>query len=136
MGRRQAVIRKAITGVVFLCNGMPIHWRSKKQPATSTSSAAAESYASSEAVRDAQVRLFIAEEMGITVKYPKEIFIDNAAGAIFQRCTNTDTKGVYVLRDEWVRELWNSKKVFAMKVDTARKIADMMAKCRPISYSP
>ncbi len=33
------------------------------------------------AVRDAQVRFFIAEEMGIKVKYPIEIFIDNAAGA-------------------------------------------------------
>ena len=27
---------KSVTGVVFLCNGMPIHWRSKKQPTTST----------------------------------------------------------------------------------------------------
>ena len=64
-----------MTGVVFLCNGMPIHWRSKKQPTTLTSSAAAEIYAFSEAVRDAQaliaqVRFFIAGEMGIKAKYP------------------------------------------------------------------
>ena len=122
---------KSVTGVVFLCNGMPIHWRSKKQPATSTSSAAAEIYAFSEAVRDAQVRFFIAEEMGIKVKYPIEIFIDNAAGVSFQRCTNPDTqiKGVFDLRDEWVRELRNSKKVSALKVDTVKNIADMMTKC-------
>jgi len=122
---------KSVTGVVFLCNGMPIHWRSKKQPATSTSSAAAEIYALSEAVRDAQVRFFIAEEMGIKVKYPIEIFIDNAAGVSFQRCTNPDTqiKGVFDLRGEWVRELRNSKKVSAMKVDTAKNIADLMTKC-------
>ena len=69
--------------------------------------------------------------MGITVKYPIEIFIDNAAGVSFQRCTNPDTqiKGVFDLRDEWVRELRNSKKVSAMKVDTAKNIADMMTKC-------
>ena len=79
---------------VFLCNGMPIHWRSKKQPATSTSSAEA---VFSEAARDAQVRFFIAEEMGIEIKYPIEIFIDNVAGLSFQRCTNPDTqiKGVF-----------------------------------------
>ena len=70
--------------------------------------------------------------MGITVKYPIEIFIDNAAGASFQRCTNPDTQieGVFDLRDELVRELRNSKKVSAMKVDTAKNIADMMTKCQ------
>ena len=30
---------------------------------------------------------------------------------------------------EWVRELRDSKKVSAMKVDTAKNIADMMAQC-------
>ena len=110
---------------------MGFQYTGKKQPATSTSSAAAEIYAPSEAVRDAQVRFFIAEEMGITVKYPIEIFIDNAAGVSFQRCTNPDThiKGVFDLRNEWVRELRNSKKVSALKVDTAKNIADMMTKC-------
>ena len=32
------------------------------------------------------------------------------------------------MRDEWVRELRNSKKVSAMKVDTVKNIADMMTK--------
>ena len=69
--------------------------------------------------------------MGIKAKYPREIFIDNAAGVSFQRCTNPDTqiKGVFDLRDEWVRELRNSKKVSALKVDTVKNIADMMTKC-------
>ena len=33
------------------------------------------------------------------------------------------------MRDEWVRELGNSKGVSAMKIDTAKNIADTMAKC-------
>ena len=39
--------------------------------------------------------------------------------------TNPDTqiKGVFDLREEWVRELRNSKKVSAMKVDTVKNIA-------------
>ena len=36
---------------------------------------------------------------------------------------------IFDLRDEWVRELRNSKKVSAMKVDTMKNIADMMTKC-------
>ena len=46
-------------------------------------------------VRDAQVRFLIAEEKGIKIKYPIEIFIDNAAGVSFNdalTCTNPDTQ--------------------------------------------
>ena len=88
---------KSVTGVVFLRYSYVMGCQytgdsSKKQPATlKSSTAAAEIYAFSEAVRDAQVRFFIAEEMGIEIKYPMEIFIDNAAGVSFQRCTNPDT---------------------------------------------
>ena len=72
-----------------------------------------------------------AEETGIEIKYPIEIFTDNAVGVSFKRCTNPDTqiKGVFDLREEWVRELRNSKKVSAMEVDTVKNIADMMTKC-------
>ena len=41
----------------------------------------------------------------------------------------TQIKGVFDLREEWVRELRNNKKVSAMKVGTVKNIADMMAKC-------
>ena len=33
------------------------------------------------------------------------------------------------MRDEWVRELRNSKGVCALKVDTVKNIDDMMTKC-------
>ena len=39
------------TGVVILLNGLPVFWRSNKQPETAISSAQAEIYALSEAVR-------------------------------------------------------------------------------------
>ena len=42
---------RSVTGVIFVCSGMPIHWRSNKQPVSSTSSAVADIYALSEAVR-------------------------------------------------------------------------------------
>ena len=40
---------RSTTGVIILLNGMPIFWRSNKQPKTSLSSACAEIYALSEA---------------------------------------------------------------------------------------
>ena len=43
------------TGVLIMCNGAPVHWRSKKQPITCISSAAAEIYAMAKAARDSQL---------------------------------------------------------------------------------
>ena len=40
----------------------------------------AEIHALSEAVRDMNLRLWIAEEMGIHIEWPGRIFVDNAAG--------------------------------------------------------
>ena len=50
---------RSVTGVMFVCNGMPIHWRSNKQPVSSTSSAVAYIYAPSVAVRDMNLRIFV-----------------------------------------------------------------------------
>ena len=90
-----------------MCNGMPIHWRSNKQPVSSTSSAVAEIYALSEAVRDMNLRLWIAEEMGIHIEWPGRMFVDNAAGVSFQHGTNPNSqlKGIFDLREQWVKEL-------------------------------
>ena len=56
------------TGVIFLANGVPIHWRSNKQPMTATSSAMAEIYALSEACRDANLIMWKHQEMGGEVR--------------------------------------------------------------------
>ena len=50
-------------GVIILLNGMPIYWRSNKQPVTSVSSATADIYALSEACRDVGLVAWVAEEM-------------------------------------------------------------------------
>lgn len=51
------------TGVVLLLNGMPVQWRSNKQPVTALSSAAAEVYAFSEAVKDVNLNYYGEQRM-------------------------------------------------------------------------
>ena len=51
----------------IMLNSMPIFWKSNKQPVTALSSAEAEVYAMMEAVKEARLRLWIAEEAGIEV---------------------------------------------------------------------
>ena len=95
------------------------------------SSAAAEIYAMSEACRDANLRLWLAEEAGIKVNWPVKIRVDNAAGESFQHatCQATKLKGIFDMREEWVRDLQNESKYSAVHVDTKRNLADMFTKC-------
>jgi hypothetical protein len=119
------------TGVIFFLNGCPMHWQSKKQPMTSLSSAAAEIYALSEACKDIRLRWWISEEMLSPVEWPARIKVDNAAGISFQHstCPSSKLKGIFNLRHNWVQELKDSDQIKAVKVDTARNLADVLTKC-------
>ena len=122
---------KSRTGVTILLNGMPIHWRSNKQPVTSISSAQAEIYAMSEAMRDARLRLWVHEELGGKVTYPFPILVDNAAGVSFQgaTCPASKLKGIFNIRQHWVQDLQDMAVTKAVKVDTTKNIADVFTKC-------
>ena len=123
-------ITRSHTGVILLLNGMPIHWRSQKQPKTATSSAAAEIYAMSEAVKDARIRMWVAEDMHMKVTWPMVLHVDNAAGESFQHstCGTTKLKGIFNLREAWVQELKDEAQVNAVHVDTTKNLADMLTK--------
>ena len=130
-GDQQVNQTRSVTGMLVMCNGMPVHWRSNKQPISSISSTAAEIYALAETVRDANLRYWIAEEMDIIVKWPMEVFVDNSSGISFQQSTNPNTKlrGIYDMREAWVQELRNKFKVKAVKIHTEKNLADMFTKC-------
>jgi len=119
------------TGAISLLNKMPVHWRSNKQPKTAFSSAASEVYAFSEAVKDARLLLWRAEELGVNVKYPFTMLEDNSATVSYQKSTTPYSKlrGVYNLRDNWVLELKDSNVVKAEKVHTDLNVADLFTKC-------
>ena len=118
------------TGVIMLMNGMPITWRSNKQPKTSLSSAVAEIYAMSAAVKDAKLRMHIAKEMLLPVKWPMQLYVDNAAGESFQHstCSSSKMMGIFDLHDKWVKELKDEGKVWAVHIQTEKNLADMMTK--------
>ena len=55
------------TGTVIMLNKVPIHWRSKKQPKTSRSSAEAEIYALSDTLADARLNNWGLQGIGINI---------------------------------------------------------------------
>jgi hypothetical protein len=119
------------TGVIILLNGMPVYWRSNKQPVTSVSSACAEIYALSEACRDVRLIAWVAEDMNREVPWPMVVYVDNAAGVSFQHdtCASSKLKGVFNYRWTWVMELRDQTQVTAVKVATDKNLADLYTKC-------
>ena len=61
------------TGVIICLNGVPIMWRSNRQPVTSLSPAESEIYALSVGVRDARLMGWVLEELGVEVRWPIKI---------------------------------------------------------------
>ena len=116
--------------MIILLNSMPIFWKSNKQPVTALSSAEAEVYAMMEAVKEARLRLWIAEEAGIEVSYPLTLMVDNAAGESFCKSTSglSKLRGVYQMRDSRIKELRDAKIVTAQHVDTKLNLADRLTK--------
>lgn len=133
-GGDQPYSSRSQTGIMLTVNDMPVEWRSNKQPVTALSSAAAEIYAFSEAVKHVNLLLWRAEEMGVKVNWPIDIYEDNKATISFQKSTTPTTKlkGIYNLRWNWVVQLRNRKKYTAVKVGTNENKADMGTKC----YTP
>jgi hypothetical protein len=114
-----------------MINGMPVLWKSNKQPVTALSSAAAEIYAFSECIKQVNLLLWRAEELGVVVPWPVNIYEDNKATVSFQKSTtpNSKLKGIYNLRWNWVVQLKNKLKYTATKVNTLENLADMFTKC-------
>ena len=58
------------------------------------------------------------------------LHVDNAAGESFQHstCGVSKLKGVFNLREAWVRELKDEGLVNAVHVDTTKNLADMLTK--------
>ena len=119
------------TGMVFLCNGAPVKWLSKKQITTSKASAEAEIYALSTAAQAMKLTYYRAQELGVKTLFPGSLYVDNAAGVSFQQSTNPDTKlkGTFDLRAAWVKELRDEGVLKVEKIDTLLNVADLLTKC-------
>ena len=95
--------RKSVGGYMIFLNGVLIAWRSKSQKVVSLSSAEAEFYACAEAVKEVPFIVQILKFLGVQVKTPVEVRVDNV-GAIYMsqnqasstRTRHMDTRWFYV----------------------------------------
>ena len=121
------------TWVMVLHTGIPVHWRSNKQPKTADSPACAEVYALKEGVRDARLLLWVAEEMGVSVSWPFGVSCDSKQANSFQEdtCPKSRIRGSFDLREDWVAEVRDQKIVQMPWIHGEKNCSDIMTKCMP-----
>jgi hypothetical protein len=112
-------------------NGIPVHWRSRKQPKTVMSPAHAEIYALSEGVKEARYLQWILADMGVELPWPIVVKVDNTQVISFcnSTCLDSKLKGMIDNRDNWVKELKNDGLVRVEYVNTRLNHADILSKC-------
>jgi len=119
--------------MIFMLNGMPIFWKSHGQPATSVSSAAAETCTMYDAVVAARLSAWRCSEMGMNIPAPLLIQCDNTQGVSFQKgtCKTSNIRGTFDLRAAWVKELRDAHAVKTAHVPGGSNPADLFEKCHP-----
>jgi hypothetical protein len=116
---------------VALLNGIPVHWRSRKQPKTVLSPAHAEIYALSEGVKEARYLQWVLADMGVELSWPIVVKVDNTQAISFcnQTCLDSKLKGMIDNRDSWVKELKDDNIVTVEYVNTRLNKSDILSKC-------
>lgn len=121
--------RRSVSGYVIFVHGVPICWRSQAQRSVTLSSTEAEWIAMSEAVKDVIFLMHLVEGMGITIRYPITVRVDNV-GAIFMsgNITTTGRTRHAQIRGRYVSELVEDGTLKIVFVRSEENIADIMTK--------
>ena len=113
---------------MFLCS-VPIVWRSKQQKSVALSSSEAEFVAASEAVKEIIFVLQVLESMGIPVKTPVVVRVDNMGAIFMSENSSSGTRTRHIdTRWHFVRELVEGKVVEIIFVKSADNFADGFTK--------
>jgi hypothetical protein len=119
-------------GVIILLNGVPVHWRSNRQPRSTLSPTESEIYALSSGIKDTRLYHWVLEEFTkIKTVYPIEVQTDSTGARSFQRdtCPSTKLRGCFDFREMWVEELRHKGEFRTELVSDSNNLADLFTKC-------
>jgi hypothetical protein len=124
--------RISITGFILYLLGVPISWKSKAQKGVTLSSSEAEYVALSEAAKEIKFVYQILRSMGVNVKLPIIVRVDNI-GAIFmsENIAISDKSKHVDIRYRFVNEFVQDKFLRIIFVRTADNDADIFTKNLP-----
>ena len=131
----RATDTRSQSGFIVLLNSFPVDWVSRRQPVTSVAPAEAEVYAMREISVAGRWLQWVAEEMGIGVRWPFVVQSDSTQAVSFQKATKPDSKlrNYFDLRDSSVREMRDNNILTSKHILRDLNIADMLT--HPLSSS-
>ncbi|KAL7535063.1 hypothetical protein ACHAXR_008476, partial [Thalassiosira sp. AJA248-18] len=88
--------RRSVSGYIIYLHGVPIVWKSKAQKSVTLSSAEAEWFALSEAVKDVMFLLQLCESMNIKVQLPVTVRVDNTATIFMAHNITTSSRTKHI----------------------------------------
>ena len=123
------VTRRSITGMITFVGSTPMQWLSKRQASVQTSTFGAEFTALKTAVETAITVRYYLRLMGITVRKPTNIMVDNMSVVISaSNPATTLNKKHIALAYHFVRKHAALKVINILKIDSADNFADPFTK--------
>ena len=120
--------RRSVTGYTIYVNGVLIAPKSRLQKTVSLSSCEAEYKATTDRCNEVQFIRQLLESMGITVRYPIPMYIDNV-GAMFLGNNQCSTRTKHIdVRHHYIRELIDQNIIKLIFVRTDKNFADYYTK--------
>jgi hypothetical protein len=121
--------RRSTSGVVFMMNGGPILWKSKRQTTVALSTCEAELMASNLGAREAMWLRKLLPELGKDVVGPISIQMDNQGALQLNKHPILSTKSKHIdVQYFWARELMEAGKVEFVFVPSEDNLADICTK--------
>ncbi|CEP00028.1 hypothetical protein PBRA_007762 [Plasmodiophora brassicae] len=121
--------RRSTSGCVFLLNGCPVSFRSKKQTTVALSSCEAETVASTLAATEGVWLRNVLDELGFPQAQPTPLHVDNQGAIAFANSEINHSKMKHLaLKDHFVRELVASNQIKVHYVRSCENLADIFTK--------
>jgi len=124
--------RKSTTGYVFIFNGGPISWSSRKQPTVALSTMEAEYMALSNSIRELLSRMYYITEMGILSIQPTVMHSDNQAAIALANGQGDYRRAKHIdIRYHFIRDHLQRGTLELIYIPSEHQLADFLTKALP-----
>ena len=121
--------RISVTGYILFFMGVPIIWKSKSQKSITLSSSEAEYVALSEAEKEIKFVYQLLLSIGIQVKLPIVVRVDNVGAIFMSENTSTSGRTKHIdIRYRYVNEMILDGFLKVLFVKTSENVADVFTK--------
>ena len=121
--------RKSTSGYLFVINGGPVSWKSKKQSSVALSTAEAEYMALASSAQEAVWMRQLSSEIGIEYTKPVIIYEDNQSAIAMTKNPQFHGRTKHIaIKYHYIREQVNDGTVNVQYCSTENMLADMLTK--------